>query len=158
MPHFRRSDSHIIRRALIHPSSSSLLAELLQRHLVALTIIHTRELATIPSSWRSALLNCAAESAVKVAVASVQTPRANVCAGGLAFAEKRTLDSTARGRDGEACLAARPDCDVGRGVEKVLVVAEGVDVGNADDGGDGSSAYGQFDVKESACRNDSHCA
>lgn len=69
---------------------------------------------------------------------------AEEAAGGEDFAEQRTEDRAAGGGDGEAGLAARPDCDVGGGVEEVVYVAKGVDVGDADDCCDGGA--GGIDV------------
>jgi hypothetical protein len=152
MPRFRRNPNIII--TLVR-SSFSALVQRLQRYLVASAIINTRT-PTTGSGNRNALLDFAAEH-TRIVLAPRHSSRAGVPARGEDFAEEWTENCAAGGCDCEAGFAARPDCDVGCGVEEVLLVAEGVDVGDSDDCGYGGSVDGQYCYpRGQCCREDSH--
>ena len=135
MPRFR-GHSHV---ALVWPYA--VLAQRLQRYLVAGGIIYTRKPVAVSGVPRL-LLSSAAEC-VCVMICLGHGSRASKSAGRENLAEEWAEDSTTGGRDRKACLATGPDCDVGSGVEEICFVAKRVDVGNPYDGGDGGSVYCQ---------------
>lgn len=57
------------------------------------------------------------------------------------FAEERTENCAAGGCDCKACLATRPDCDVGCGVEEVCLITECMDIWDSKNGGDRGAAH-----------------
>jgi hypothetical protein len=133
MPCFR-GDSHI---ALVW--SPSVLGQRSQRYLIARAIPCAWTPAAVPGNVRSLLDSAAVR--VRVVVPPGHSSRANKSARGEDFAEERTKNRAAGCCDCKACLAARPDGDIGGGVEEVRLVAECMDIRNSNDGGDRGAAH-----------------
>jgi hypothetical protein len=75
-------------------------------------------------------------------------PRTQEPARGKYLPEQRTKNCAAGSCDPEACLTARPDRNVGSGVEEVVLIAERVNVGNTDDRRYGGTMLCQSLAKE----------
>jgi hypothetical protein len=60
-------------------------------------------------------------------------PRAQEPSRGKHFTEQRAKNRTACGRKTETGLTARPDCDVGSGVEEIVLITEFVNVRDTND-------------------------
>lgn len=113
----------------VFPRFLSVRGEVLQSHLLVFLVSTAG--ATLVATTRS--LGVGPVLTGECRAHAREVAGAEEAAGREDFAEQRSEDRAAGGSDGEAGLAAGPDGDVGGGVEEVVYVAEGVDVGDADD-------------------------